>query len=74
MVKKESLQELEGLVRENPTKTCYPFARGKMFAILEGDESCLTGQTQKSGEEEILGKKYMIYVGGEIIDPTKNQQ
>lgn len=66
MIKKESLAELEALVKEKPGNTCLQFSGGKMFAVLNGDTSCLTGRTQKSGEVDINGKKFTVYVGGSV--------
>lgn len=66
MIKRESLKQLEGLIEADPHKTCYEFAEGMMFATRDGDTSCLTGVTQKSGEEVVNGQKFTIYVGGAI--------
>lgn len=70
MIKKDKIMELEHLVRKSPGQTCYEFSGGKMFATLEGDTSCLTGETQKTGDYVIDGKTYAIFVGGSI---KKNQ-
>ena len=66
MITKNSLKELKDLIEANPHKTCYEFAEGMMFATRDGDTSCLTGATQKSGEEVVDGQTFTIYVGGAI--------
>lgn len=66
MIKKQSLEELKEIINENPNKNCYVFSSGMMFAVLNDDVSCITGETQISGKETIYDKTYTIYIGGSI--------
>lgn len=66
MIPKESLNELANIVAQDPTRTCVEFSEGMMFAVRDGDTSCLVGETKKSGEVEVNGQKFTIFIGGSI--------
>ena len=69
VIKKESIRELAS-VEENPNNTCFAFSDGMMFAVRNGDLSCVTGATQMAGDIVVLGQKFMIYLGGTCARPA----
>jgi hypothetical protein len=73
MIKKQSIEELARLVDADPDKNCHEFAQGMMFAVRNGDTSCLIGVTQKAGELEVRSEKFMIHIGGSAKRPVEEK-
>ena len=65
MIKVETINEVQRLVRESPEKTCHTLSNGAVFAVRDGDMSCVTGSSQKQGDLEVDGVKYTVYLGGQ---------